>query len=322
MRIRNIIILIIFTLTVSIVSSCNDTKVNKYENENLWAFKDVEREEKVDTFFLAPAATTGSEDVPSLEFDNEKNMSKFLGSVKMQKGIYDEETRFFAPYYREAFMYVYTLTEEEKNRYLDIAYSDVKEAFEYYLENFNNGNKIIIAGFSEGANMSLRLLKDFIDNDDFYDKLIACYAIGDIVTDDYLNSNDRLAIAEGEIDQKVIISFNCEAVETTSSMFVLENQKSNAINPLSWSRNNEVADKSLNKGAVFLDTYGNIVSEIPEFTGCYIDETRGTLKVLDVVKEDYNGMKDFFGDGSYHLYDYQFFYNNLKENVIKRINNH
>ena len=32
-------------------------------------------------------------------------------------------------------------------------------------------------------------------------------------------------------------------------------------------------------------------------------------------------MKDLMGDGSFHLYDYQFFYENLKENVIKRINN-
>lgn len=68
-------------------------------------------------------------------------------------------------------LYVYTLEKESREVYLDQAYKDVVDAFEYYLKNFNNGNKIILAGFSEGADMCLRLLKDFISDDDFYENL-------------------------------------------------------------------------------------------------------------------------------------------------------
>ncbi len=57
--------------------------------------------------------------------------------------------------------------------------------------------------------------------------------------------------------------------------------------------------------------------EIPNLTGAYIDEERGTLKVTDVKPEDYPGK--LFDDGIYHLYDYQFFYRNLQENVAKRL---
>ena len=316
---KKIIILLFFVLSL-FLTSCKQEE-NRYKDDKLWAFQEIDEEHEYDTFFLGPACTTGKLDAPMLDLNNEVHLSKFSGAVKMNKGIYDTNTRFFAPYYREALLCVYTLSAEEREPYLEEAYKDVKEAFEYYLKNLNNGNKIVLAGFSEGADMCLRLLKDYISNDKFYDKFMCCYAIGTSVTDKYLSSNERLKFAEGETDLKVIISFNTEDPNTTSSLFVGENDYSYSINPLTWSTNNEIASKSLNKGAVFLNSYGEIVSIVEEFTGCYIDSQRGTLKVTDVEKEEYNSMKDLMGDGSFHLYDYQFFYENLKENVTKRINN-
>lgn len=309
----NIILLI---LSILIITGC---KSNIYEDESLWVFQEINEEHEYDTFFLGPACTTGNMDQPYLDLENEVHLSKFSGAVKMNKGIYDSNTRFFAPYYKEALLCVYSLSEEEREPYLTEAYKDVKEAFEYYLKHLNNGNKIILAGFSEGADMCLRLLKDFCDKDKFYDKFVCCYAIGIKVTDEYLNSNERLKFAQNETDKQVIVSFNCEDPTTTSTLFVGEGEYSHCINPLTWKTNNDVASKSLNKGAVFLNSYGEVINEVNNFTGCYIDSTRGTLKVTDVVKEDYNSMKESFGDGAFHLFDYQFFYENLKENVIKRI---
>lgn len=318
MNIKKIFIILSLFFVTFTLNSCTK-EVNEYEDESLWVYQEVDKEVDVDTFFIGPAATTGSAETPYLDYNNEKHMSKFAGAVKMEKGIYDTDTRFFAPYYRQALLYVYTLDKTERVKYLDQAYEDVKNAFEYYLDNLNDGNKIIIAGFSEGADMALRLLADYVNNNKFYNKFIACYAIGNIVTDEYLNSNDRLVFASGEVDQKVIVSFNCEDPNTTESFLIYNDEKTNSINPLTWTVDYNVADKSLNKGAVFLNSYGEITSTVDQFTGCYIDPVRNTLKVTDVNKEEYNGMKDLMGDGVFHLYDYQFFYENLKENVSKRI---
>ena len=79
------------------------------------------------------------------------------------------------------------------------------------------------------------------------------------------------------------------------------------------------ADKAENLGACFTDYSGAIVTEIPQLTGAYIDETRGTLKVPDVNPEDYPPVLSLFDQGVYHLYDYQFFYRNLQENVGERL---
>ena len=78
-----------------------------------------------------------------------------------------------------------------------------------------------------------------------------------------------------------------------------------------------VADKSLNKGACFTKYSGEIKKEIPELTGAYLDPSRGTLRVTDVDPEEYSN--SLFPDGVYHLYDYQFFFRNLQENVGVRL---
>jgi hypothetical protein len=41
--------------------------------------------------------------------------------------------------------------------------------------------------------------------------------------------------------------------------------------------------------------------------------------VTDVSPEDYPAVIDIFPDGAYHIYDYQFFFRNLQENVQHRV---
>ena len=79
----------------------------------------------------------------------------------MERGIYEDSTRMYAPYYRQAAMKIYDLTVEERQPYLELAYSDVSDAFAWYLENENEGRPIILAGFSQGADMCYRLLEDY-----------------------------------------------------------------------------------------------------------------------------------------------------------------
>lgn len=98
-----------------------------------------------------------------------------------------------------------------------------------------------------------------------------------------------------------------------------EGTKTNAINPLNWKTDSTPADKTLNKGACFTDYDGKITKEVANLTGAYIDSSRGALKVTDINPEDYPPGLDIFEDGIYHLYDYQFFYRNLQENVAVRI---
>ena len=59
-----------------------------------------------------------------------------------------------------------------------LAYQDVKRAFQFYLENYNQGKPIIIASHSQGSLHAKRLLHEFFDGKVLQEKLIAAYLVG------------------------------------------------------------------------------------------------------------------------------------------------
>ena len=288
-----------------------------YSDMSNWAYWNEGVDTTADVFFVCPTVDMGRDGNLVADITNEKYRNSFIGAINMELGIYIGQTTIFAPYYRQATFPVYNLSEEEREVYLDFAYEDIKDAFIFYAEQTIPSRPLILAGFSQGADLIIRLMKDLFDEPEYQRRLVAAYAIGWKLTEDEVKEYPHLIPAQGETDTGVIVAFNSEDPEVTSSLIVGENEKTYAINPLNWKTTSEVADKSLNKGACFTNYSGEIKEEIPALTGAYLDEKRGTLKVTDVDKEKYSS--SMFDEGVYHLNDYQFFYRNLKENVNTRI---
>ena len=319
--VRYAIVLITLLLITTCLGACgNKEEVNIYSDNNNWAYleNDVQGKE-ADVFFICPTVYGGNENTFNMSLNDKETKQNFLGAINMEKGIYDEECRFFAPYYRQAALNVYEMEIADREQYMEIAYADVKEAFEYYMEHYNNGNPIVLAGFSQGADLCIRLLKDCFADEDTNKLLVACYAIGWSITEEELQEYSHLKFAEGETDIGVIVSFNSEAENVNYSLMIPEGTKTLAINPLNWKTDGTIADKNQNAGACFTNYSGEIINEIPKLTGAYIDDNRGALKVFDVAVEDYPPVLQIFDEGVYHLYDYQFFYRNLQENVAVRV---
>lgn len=294
----------------------NDSFID-YADMSNWAYWNQGENKSADLFFICPTVDMGKAGNLVADIENEKYRSSFVGATNMELGVYDGVASVYAPYYRQATFPVYSLSEEEREVYLDIAYQDIKNAFIYYAEHTDEKRPLILAGFSQGADLLIRLMKDLFDEPEYQSRLAMAYAIGWKLTEAEVAKFPHLKPAMGETDTGVIITFNSEAEGVTSSIIVGEDEKTYSINPLNWKTTSEVADKSLNKGACFTDYSGNIKEETVNLTGAYIDEKRGTLKVLDVAKEDYSS--SMFDEGVYHLYDYQFFFRNLQENVEKRL---
>ncbi len=285
-----------------------------------WAYCEADRyETPVDVFFVAPTVGFGDKESLNLSLGDEKGRKHLLGAVNMEKGIYDGDARFFSPYYGMANFSVFSLPAKERDHYLDVAYADVRAAFLYYLAKYNDGRPVILAGFSQGGYHVLRLLKEFFKDEELQGNLVAAYVVGWPVTGDDLRRSPHLQVAQGETDTGVIISFNSEAPSLKSSPLLPEGMQSLSINPLNWRTDGQRAHRSLNRGACFPDYEGNIKREISGLAGAYIDPHRGALKVTDVSPEDYPPLVEGFGEGVYHVYDYQFFYRNLQENVTARV---
>ena len=225
----------------------------------------------------------------------------------------------YAPYYRQAVLADYDLPANEAEPYFNLAYKDVRAAFVNYMQHENNGRPFVLAGFSQGAEMCLRLLKEFGNENFVKNNMVACYAIGWRFTPQEAEKYPYIQPAKGADDLGKVIIFNSEAPEVTSSAVVPEGVKTFAINPLTWSCGIQKAPKTLNAGACFTDYSGAVVREVPQLTGCYIESVRGTLKVTDIDKKEFVPGLPLFSEGVYHIYDYQFFYRNLQQNVNLRI---
>lgn len=55
-------------------------------------------------------------------------------------------------------------TDANQAAVIGVAYNDIKAAFLHYLNNYNNGNKIILASHSQGSQLASILLRDVFDN--------------------------------------------------------------------------------------------------------------------------------------------------------------
>ncbi len=293
-----------------------------YSKIGSWMYlREGGREKDADVFFVAPTSTLEG---TNADITQSTDRAAMLVSTNMEIGIYYDNARIFAPFFNMGAYNIYTDGDEaQKQDALDRAYADIRAAFEYYLENENGGRPLILAGFSQGADMCYRLLEDYYDGEKFKGTdtgLVAAYTPGWPVTDEMLAQYPQLKMAKGETDTGVIVSFECESEDVTGSLILPAGQKMNGINPLNWKTTSEKAGRNLNKGFVFVNG-GNaqIMKELKKLCGAYLDPVRGTLKVTDITADEYQPMLPGMAPGEYHYYDYMFFYRNLEENVVKRI---
>ena len=256
----------------------------------------------------------------NMSLTNRADRESFVGALNMELGIYSDQCEVFAPYYQQATLAAYALEGAALEEATELAYQDVRAAFEHYLQE-NPDGPIVLAGFSQGSDMIIRLIKDYFGDEELRGRLVAAYAIGWRLTQQECDEYPWLQAAQGEGDTGVVIAFNSEAEGMTDSLMVPAGATTLAINPLSWTTTSEPASSELNLGACFTDYDGQVTEEIPQLCGAYIDPERGTLKITGdaVTPETYPAGLDIFEDGIYHLYDYQFFYRNLQENVGVRL---
>lgn len=297
--------------------------------------KELQETPDVDIFFVNPTAVGGSEAEYNMEMYDLEERESFIEAINMEKGIYNLDdmkledadfcegkitSHFFAPFYRQQTLSAYHLNDEKRKEYKDKAYEDVKGAFDYFLSKHKEGTPIILAGFSQGSEMIQQLLVEYREKEAFIKDYLASFAIGWSFSDEFLEENPSVKMAQKEDDTGVVVSFCSEAVEhNASSVIVPENVHTNGINPLNWKTDSTVADKSENLGACFVNGDGSVEKEIPNLCGAYLDPVRGTLKVTDIEAGDYPPVLDLFDPGNFHIYDYQFFYNNLRQNVMTRL---
>jgi hypothetical protein len=107
---------------------------------------------KVDVVFFHPTSYLGDESW-NQAMPDERDTQRTMDNIKSQAGVFEGQSNVYAPFYRQASLYVLNAREEDRNKALSVAYSDIERAFTYYIENFNGGKPFILAGHSQGSNL-------------------------------------------------------------------------------------------------------------------------------------------------------------------------
>ncbi len=266
-----------------------------------------DKRKTVDLVFFHPTSYFGDESW-NQTMPDERIDQRGMDNIKKQAAVFEDNCNIYAPFYRQASLHVLNAREEDRNKALGVGYTDIENAFTYYIKNFNNGKPFILAGHSQGSNLLLWLLERVFDDQELKKKIVAAYIIGWSVTVDDIKAYPHLKVCESFDETGCIVSYNTQEKNPEISIV---RKGAIAVNPLLWNTSGKSALKELNLGAVFY--IDGVEKEIVNYTGAQ------TIEGALIVPRPSNADELKTPRGFYHSYDYAFFYRNLEKNVADRI---
>lgn len=276
--------------------------------------KNEPRDSSVDVFFIHPTSFTKDMQTAAWNADvNDSVLNRDTDNrtIQFQASVFNGSCRVFAPRYRQAHLKAFFAV-GQRNRAkeaLALAYSDVKAAFEHYLQHWNNGRPLIIASHSQGTFHAIRLLKEFFDGTERQKQLVAAYIIGfQVKPGDF----KTLKPAASPTATGGIISWRTFIHNQVDLVTQSEKGGSICINPITWTDDTNWSDSTLFKGAV-LQSFNFLMKKPP---------------VSAIISKEYNILwaklpeglpTPGIRNGNLHIADYNLFYMNIRENVQQRI---
>ncbi len=135
---------------------------------------------KADVFYIYPTLNVEKKDLRwNMSMSDGVQYDKIVNkAVYFQASAFLNAGQLYVPIYRQAHLRSYSRYQNGGKQALDLAYTDVKRAFKYYLKHFNKGRPFIIAAHSQGTTHAIKLLQELIDGKSLQKKLIAAYLPG------------------------------------------------------------------------------------------------------------------------------------------------
>ncbi len=99
-------------------------------------------------------------------------------AVRSMASVFNDEAGIYAPRYRQAAMGTFLVDRPESQTALTLAESDVRAAFATFLRTIPPHAPIVMAGHSQGAQITLRLLRDMVRNTPVAPRIVAVYLAG------------------------------------------------------------------------------------------------------------------------------------------------
>jgi len=290
---------------------------------------DAQANARTDVFFVHPTTHYSRSGWNAAVDDQTINQRTENGALRHQASLFNGCCRIYAPRYRQAALAAFVDTGGNGIPALELAYTDIKAAFEYYMAHYNQGRPFILAGHSQGARHGIRILAEEIEGKPFAAHMVAAYLVGYPLkltaggqpfertelcktatqTGCVVNWNTALEGGDTQKFRPVIdLSLGMPEVQRTA------NGAQVCINPLNWSVNG-AADAELHLGALPFARDPNTPLGPLHKNLIRARCEAGYLFVSDPGEEF---QRLVMPGGNYHNYDYNLFYMNIRENAIAR----
>ena len=284
---------------------------------------------QVDVFFIHPTGYMNGADWNAPLDPGSRTEENTQWMMANQASAYNGSARVFAPRYRQASFFRYiSASEEVGQKTMDLAYSDVLRAFEYFIANAGTGRPFIIASHSQGSQHAFRLLQERIDGTPLEQSLVAAYVIGTRITNVDAGSLKSIKVCDKPEQTGCLVHWAAmgEGGSPPAGMSDLV-----CVNPLSWRRDGTRVQATSHKGGVpvsgafSVQMFGNDAAQgmqfpplgapLPELTWAECRE--GFLYVRDLADTVFAPV--ILPGKNYHGLDYPLFHMDIRRNVEQRI---
>ena len=271
-------------------------------------FDDMPPAKRANLFFVHPTTFYSTDNWnQSIEDENANKLTNDW-VMRDQASIFNSCCNVFAPRYRQATLFSF-YAGEDGQKALDLAYEDVKRAFNYFIENYNEGGPFILASHSQGSLHLDRLLKEEISGSELLNQMVAAYPIGYPI-----DESNGIPVCESSLEVGCQVSWNTykESETDNNNIDFMTAGAVICVNPLTWKRDNLMAPATLNLGAI---SFSNGPTLERGLTGARCEGNK--LLVKQVEESKYPDRRS--GLGAYHNYDYSLFHLNIRKNAVERL---
>ena len=296
-----------------------------------------------DVFYVHPTSYIRAESWNSPLFVPTRAWEMIDIILGAQASAFNDCCRVYAPHYRQAALSSFIEPDSDNaRRALELAYSDVRDAFDEFLARIGD-RPFVIASHSQGTYHALRLLSERIDGRPPRSRLVTAYLIGYwLPLDTFERTLQQIGPCEAADDLACVVHWSTYGASGERRAGVphwypdghelSDNKPLLCINPLSWQRDGARVEAEEHSGALYVSRGGsrlhtflnrpvphklqNLPDLLPDFTWA---ECRDGL--LRVASQDETVFAEVGTDDSqdYHMIDYSLFYEPLRRNALERV---
>lgn len=238
----------------------------------------------------------------------------------------------YAPYYRQATVGAFLERSDSADAAINLAYSDVLQAFDHFIRNEYRGGPLVMAGHSQGSRHLMHLLADRVAGTPLAGKLVVAYVAGwPVSVENDMAALPGIGICEAPEQTGCVASWQTFGPDADPSESIIaalftrfpglngemnEGAERLCVNPLTW-RRDSVAGAEQHAGSLPPTQFDG---PLPEPAPRTVSATCTADGFLQVTEPPGGAFEFYILPGSdYHYYDYPLFYMDIRENLKTRV---